>query len=111
MLRITHGKDKIEVRFYHEIYEPYEIEGLTGIDVDENRRCTLAIIRLNGVHTGQGTSICHPEDNFCRKIGRKRALKDALFSLGRKIEQYRSPSLIKELRTAIWDEYKAKCNI
>jgi len=126
MLRMAHGEDEIEIRFYHEIYEPYEIEGITGINVDEARRCTRAIIRLtsctkNGdnTHTSHGTSICHPEDNFCRKIGRKRALQEALFSLSRQLGMYgknndgigMKPQQLKKLRTAIWNEYITRCHI
>ncbi len=99
MLRVRLGDDNVEVKFYHRLCTPYEIENRTGICVDEDRRCSLAEVRLNGKPCGIGMAVCHPVDNFCRATGRKKALFYGLYPLR------------KELRTAVWDEYKAVCNL
>jgi len=97
MLRVTLGSDKVEVRFDHAFCPPHQIEGLTGVCVEEERRCSLAKVSLNGDVIAQGMVICHPCDNFCKATGRKKALA------------YGLSSLRKELRTAVWAEYEAQC--
>lgn len=101
MLKILHDKQKIEVRFFHQDREPDWIEAHTGICVDDNRRCSMAIVSIQntvgelGNHSEtEGISVCNPIDNFCRATGRKRALRYALYSLD------------KGIRRAIWDEYE-----
>lgn len=103
MLKVTHGTDEIKVRFYHRICNPNEIKGITGISVDEVRRCSLVKIILNDRVVGVGMAVCHPMDNFCRATGRKRALADALHTLTRKL------LLDKKARTAVWAEYNIQC--
>lgn len=98
MLRVTHCTDKIEVRFDHKICRPPEIKSLTGIYVNEDRRCSLATVSLNNNIVGRGMAVCHPKDNFCRAIGRKKALAHGLHSLS------------KILRTEVWIAYKAACS-
>ncbi len=44
-------------------------------------------------------TICNPSDNFCKAIGRKNALT------------YGIETLKREIRTAIWTEYKTVCNL
>ena len=97
MLRIKEGPDEIEVWFDHKFCSPDEIGGLTDICVEEERRCTVATVSLNGSTVGRGMAVCHPVDNFCRATGRKNALACALHPL------------TKEMRTAVWREYKAQC--
>lgn len=97
MLRVTEGDDNIEVRFDHKILDPSDIEGLTGICVEESRRCSMVAVDLNGKKVGRGISICNPVDNFCKSIGRKIALADGLCCLN------------KNLRTAIWKAYWEMC--
>lgn len=94
MLRVTHGSDEVEIRFDHKLCPPHEIEGITGISVDEDRRCSLATTTLNGQVVGKGMVVCHPNDNFCRATGRKGALAYAIHPLS------------KELRTAVWTAYE-----
>jgi len=98
MLRVKEGLDEVEIRFDHRWCHPDEIEGLTGLCVEEDRRCTLVTTIFNGNTLDKGMSVCHPGDNFCRSTGRKKALAYAL-----------SP-LSKSLRNAVWTEYKAKCS-
>ena len=95
MLRVTSddGK-KIEVRFFHQECDPGFIESKTGIVVDENRRCSMAVVTTDCKTETMGISVCHPKDNFSRSIGRKRALREALFSLS------------KDIRCAVWDQYE-----
>ena len=93
MLTFRDGQDTIGIRFIHKTFEPYEVEGLTGISVDENRRGSIAIIYSNNKEICRGVSICHPCDNFCRSIGRKKALADAMYSYE------------KRFRTLVWREY------
>ena len=97
MLRITHNTDEIKIRFDHRFCGPHEIEGHTGICVDEDRRCSLATVFVNDDFVGKGMAVCHPIDNFCKSIGRKKALADSLYSLD------------KSERTAVWREYEARC--
>lgn len=99
MLRVKLDKDYVEVRFDHRICTPDEIEGYTGICVDEDRKCSLAKVSLNGEPFSIGMAVCNPNDNFCKAIGRKNALT------------YGVCTLSKELRTAVWTEYKAVCNL
>ncbi len=94
MLRITHGVDKIEIKFDHKLCSPDEIEGLTGVCVDSERRCTVVTTSLNGHVVGRGMAVCNPCDNFCRSTGRKKAMAYALQPLS------------KEIRTAVWTEYQ-----
>jgi hypothetical protein len=103
MLRIKCANGDIEIRFDHKFCGPHEIEGLTGISVDEERRCSLATIIVNGDYNRpfRGMAVCHPSDNFSRASGRKRALAHAISNF----------AVSKEVRTAIWEEYKDKCCI
>lgn len=93
MLTFRNGDDTIGIRFIHKTFKPFEIEGLTGVSVGEDRRGSVSIIYLNSNEISRGVSICHPLDNFCRSTGRKKALVDALYSHG------------KIFRTLIWREY------
>lgn len=99
MLRIRIDSDEIEVWFDHKVCEPGEIESVTGVYVEEDRKCSTAKVCLNGKVVGRGMSICNPGDNFCKAIGRKKALAFALFPLTRSV------------RKAVWSEYKLRCNI
>lgn len=96
MLRVTMGPDEVEVRFDHKFCTPDEIEGLTGICVDDERRCTVVTTSLNGSIVGKGMAVCHPGDNFCRTTGRKKALAYALHPLS------------KALRADVWREYEVQ---
>jgi hypothetical protein len=98
MLRVKSATGEIKVRFDHRFCDPSEIEGITGIWVDGDRRCSLATVSLNEHIVGRGMAVCHPGDNFCRSTGRKRALADAVFPLDYAV------------RKAIWDEYLETCN-
>lgn len=111
MLKVKHNGNNIEIRFYNEILESFKIEGLTGRDFDENRKCYLATISINGVHVSQGISVCHPKDNFCKAIGRKKALAHALFNNFDPHQYHSMTHFTKEVRTAIWQEYKSQCKI
>ena len=97
MLRVTLDKDSVEIRFHHGLFEPEDTEIMIGHCVDGNRRYTTATIVLNDNFVYTGISICHPSDNFCRSIGRKRAMAYGIYSLD------------KKLRKAIWAEYEAMC--
>jgi hypothetical protein len=97
MLQVTYDLDKIKVRFDHKFCGPHEIMGCTGVHVNESRRCSLATVYINDVFAGKGMAVCHPTDNFCRSIGRKKALANALIPFN------------KSFRRAIWIEYNIKC--
>jgi hypothetical protein len=96
MLRVKLGSNEVEVRFDHNVCDPSKIKKTTGICVDGDRRCTLATVNLNGKTICKGMAICHQIDNFNKSTGRKIAMTYGLHSL------------TKELRTAVWEEYKAK---
>jgi len=97
MLRVTHDGCKAEIRFYHGRLKPGEVEGRTGIVTDESRRCSSAVLLIDGKLANDGMAVCHPNDNFCRATGRKRSLVDALWGLPR------------DFRKAIWEEYGKQC--
>lgn len=99
MLIVKEGDNNIEVKFYHPLCQPDEIENTTGICVEEERRCSLVTVKLNGEVVGQGMSVCHPNDNFCKSIGRKKALAYSLYALTR------------QARIAVWDAYKESCRL
>ena len=100
MLKFDYDDDNhIEIHFDHKWLAPFEVESLTGGDVEENRRCFMAIIYRNGIVIGNGVAVCNPVDNFCRAHGRKIALTNALYQLN------------KPLRTVIWKEYLSKCRV
>lgn len=65
---------------------------------NENRRFTICTVE-DGKRTLVGQSICHPKDQFCKAIGRKVALADAIRGLS------------KETRKTIWDEYHSKFKV
>lgn len=98
MLKVMCSRDKIEVWFYHKFIGIPELSDFVGISFDGNRRCSWAIVKVNGNDVYQGIAICHPNDNFSRAIGRKRALTDALRLLS------------KDIRTAVWKEYRVQCS-
>lgn len=99
MLTVVCGMDSIVVRFDHRFCDSNEIEYTTGLNVEGERRCSIATVTLNGKLYSRGMVVCHPGDNFCKATGRKKAL---ICGLG---------SLNKKLRTAVWDEYKSKFNL
>lgn len=100
MLRVKTDQGDIEVRFDHKWLTSIEIENMTGEDNKyvKDRRCSLVLIRWDGKDFAEGLAICHSHDNFCKATGRKLALEDALLTMC-------SP----KIRTAIWEEYKARC--
>jgi hypothetical protein len=104
MLRITCNSTDIEVRFYYDSLYNLRAEDFPMKEtLTENRRCSVATVSVNGVLLSQGVSICHPKDNFCRAMGRKRALAHALSN--------NKTNFNKETRTVIWNEYKDQCKI
>ncbi|KKN98892.1 hypothetical protein LCGC14_0141330 [marine sediment metagenome] len=99
MLRVTIGEDEFQVWFSHPVQKPFEIEGLTGRIVDDDRRCTIVQIRQNGAFGSQGVAVCNPNDNFRKATGRKIALADAMWDFN------------KDERIAIWNEYHKHCSL
>jgi hypothetical protein len=99
MLKLNYEDRYIEVHFDHKWLAPFEIDGLIGRSFDENRRCSLATVYVDGRVVGSGVSVCHPTDNFCRASGRKTALTYAVHTLN------------KPLRKAIWEAYIANCGL
>lgn len=66
--------------------------------VNENRRFTICTVE-DGERMFVGQAICHPKDQFCKAIGRKIALADAIRGLP------------KEERKTIWDEYHSRFKV
>lgn len=93
MLQVLFEKKKINIRFRHNICQPYEIESLTGLCVNGDRRCSFVTVEIDSKPFGKGVVVCHPSDNFCKSRGRKKALSYAISSLHRVI------------RKKIWEEY------
>lgn len=65
---------------------------------DQNRRLTLCTVE-EGETAFVGQAICNPRDQFCKAIGRKVALADAI--------RY----LPKEKRKTIWKEYHSRFKV
>ncbi len=97
MFSVKVGKKEIEFWFSHPVKQPFEVEGLTGRVVDDNRRCTIATIEVNGKYESQGVAVCHTIDHFRKATGRKVALANALFKFS------------KDERIAVWKEYHKHC--
>ncbi len=97
MFSVKVGKKEIEFWFSHSVKKPYEVEGLTGRVVDDDRRCTIATIEVNGKYTSQGIAVCHSVDHFRKATGRKVSLANALFGFN------------KDERIAVWNEYHKHC--
>ena len=96
MLRIKHDGLNVFVKFYYGIlcYKVF----VDRLIIEEERRFTKVKIIFPDKNTEfQGESICNPADNFCKSIGRKLALTNAMKSFDR------------NLRTAIWKEYHRHC--
>jgi len=99
MLRVTHKSDEVAIKFDHKWCSPEEIERITGVHVEDKRRCTMVTVELNENIVGTGLAVCHPGDNFCRHTGRKKAMAYAIYPLS------------KELRTAVWEEYEIQIGL
>ena len=97
MFSVKVGRDEVEFWFSHPVQKPHEVEGLTGRVVDEDRRCTIAAIEVNGKFQSQGVAVCHSVDHFRKATGRKLALADALVGF------------TKDARIAVWNEYHKYC--
>jgi len=96
MLRLRSDPFDIEVKFDHKILTPCEIEMLSGVSVDGDRRCSLVTVDIDGNEVSAGISICHLDDNFCKAFGRQKALTYALDCLS------------KIVRTDIWMKYNSE---
>lgn len=96
MLKVQLDSCDLEVFFHHGTRSSDQIKELEDVHVDGDRRCSVAVVKLGGVIAHEGLSICNPKDNFCKSIGRKKALAFAVDSF--------SP----EDRTAIWRAYEVQ---
>ena len=98
-IRFCYKESKIEIFFNYEFIsnEDFMFEGHRLRD-DRGRRVAIVLIFINGEQIAEGVSVCRPPDNFNKSIGRKIAIKDALY----KIEN-------KNLRKAIWNNYRKTC--
>lgn len=89
MLKLEHDGRKINVKFSHRIMDT-ELNG--------ERRCTwVQVIFPDDSMEFDGESICHPKDNYCKSVGRKLALANAMVDFDR------------NLRRAVWQEYHKHC--
>lgn len=69
----------------------------------ENRHTVCELLTLEGDTLkpfATGIAQCHPKDNFCKAVGRKRSLKRALENAG----------FDKSVRTQVWNAYREHCN-
>ena len=92
-LRFKSDYGEIEVLFHHKVLTANEVWEVSGADVDGPRRCSTAVVKICGIEQSQGTTICHPGDNFNKAVGRQKALIKVLFGLNR------------EIRKAVWEKY------
>jgi len=92
-LRLKSDCGEIEVFFHHKVLDTSEVRHLTGVPVNGSRRCSTAVVKIDGVEQGQGTIICHPSDNFNKALGRQKSLTKALDCFSR------------ATRKAVWDKY------
>jgi hypothetical protein len=92
-LKLKYDDKNIEIRFEHRQH------GATRLQNSEetiSRPMSIATLLVNGNIKYFAQSICHPDDNFSKRRGRKIALKRAIKYLD------------KSTRTAIWKAY-LKC--
>ncbi len=92
-LRLKSSCGEIEVFFHHKVLTADEVRQFTGVEVDGPRRCSTAVVKIDGSEQGQGTTVCHPNDNFNKALGRQWSLTEALCGFSRKI------------RKSVWDKY------
>ena len=92
-LRLKNSYGEIEVVFHHKVLSANETWEASGADVDGPRRCSTALVMIDGVEQGRGTIVCHPNDNFSKALGRQKSLTLALDCLSRAI------------RKDVWDKY------
>jgi len=113
MLKLEFSSKNIAIRFEHGRFNKETL--LDAIDVnhlacevldyidDQDvswiRQCTIAGVFVDDEIVGYGLAICHPIDTFSKSLGRKIALRDALWV----------SDLDKPCRTAIWKKYLAEC--
>lgn len=57
--------------------------------------CTCQILTEEGFVLGTGSSLCHPDDQFVKKLGKKIALQRAIHDAG---------DLTYEERAALWSK-------
>ncbi len=92
-LRLKSSCGEIEVLFHHKELTRNEVYVAAYVFVDGPRRCSTAVVKIDGVEQGRGTIICHPRDNFNKAFGRQKSLTKALDCFSRAI------------RKAVWDQY------
>ena len=92
-LRLKIDCCEIEVLFHHKELTRNEVCVAAYVFVDGPRRCSTAVVKIDGVEQGRGTIVCHPNDNFNKALGRQKSLTKALDCFNRTI------------RKAVWDKY------
>ena len=92
-LRLKTSCGEIEVLFHHKELTRNEVYDATDVFVNDSRRCSTVVVKIDGVEQGRGTIICHPSDNFNKALGRQKSLAKALDCFSRAI------------RKAVWDKY------
>ena len=99
MIKCNYKKSDIKIYFNYDFvsHEDFLFEGYKPKD-EKGRKITRATICIDEKEISVGVAVCRPPDNFNKIIGRKLALKDALY----KIEE-------KDLRKVIWDNYRENC--
>ena len=84
--------DNIKVKFKHNRVKKGIKENGESILIPVSTECTVEVAGLALV----GSSMCHPNDNFCFDTGRKKALKRAL----------NGAPLNKVQKTLVWESYR-----
>jgi len=96
MLFVKIGEQEFDISFRYSEESPESVRNLTDAVVDGPRRCSFANVFMDGESMTEGVAVCHKGDNFCKAIGRKRALRWAISDF---------PA---DVRRAIWTAYEIK---
>lgn len=95
-LRLKSSCGEIEVFFQHKMLTADEVWDVAAVSVVGSRRCSTAIVRVNGVMQKEGTIVCHPRDNFNKALGRQKSLTKAL------------SFFTKAIRKSVWNKYESE---
>lgn len=98
MLKLEYDNSEINIKFDHKWETITRFNKVLNREIGTSRRCTYVRIIFpydNLEFHGQAT--CHPYDNFCKSMGRKIALANAMIGFNR------------DLRKVIWQEYHRHC--
>lgn len=87
--------------------QPCEVLFFHGIEDDGVASTAVEITHYLLPHHGRvtGFAYCHPDDQFCRRTGRRLALSRALYRLNESGQRVRREGISKDFTDAFWLRY------